>query len=212
MRRYILAGAALAILTALLVGTGILGADAQSTIVLGVALGGVLGLVREGSLGGRLGAFGAGIVLAWVGYILRAAGLPDADSGRAVAALVVLGLCVVVAVVSRGRLPLWALLVGVAGVVGAYEAAYSADPGAVATTSVAAVTSVLLSSAIGFVVTTLLAPAREDAPAGHVATAPTAASTAASTAAPAAQPAAEPDNTYRPMPAPSLFLDPQPEA
>jgi hypothetical protein len=157
MKRYILAGLALAVLTAAVTGLGLLGPDASS-VLLGLALGGALGLVPGGAVAGRAGGFVLGAVLAWAGYLLRAGALPDTASGRAVAAFVVLALCTAAFAISRGRLPLWSLLLGVVGVVGAYEATYAADPSAVTSTSVEVVSSLLLTSAIGLLVGTLVVP------------------------------------------------------
>lgn len=166
MVRNILAGLALATLTAAVLGLTLLGADAQGVVLLGIALGGALGLVPDGSVAGRAGGFVLGAVLAWAGYLLRAGALPDTAAGRAVAAFVVLALCTAAFALSRGRLPLWSSLLGVVGVVGGYEAAYAADPAAVTTTSVEAVSALLLASALGLLVGVLVAPrpVREAAP------------------------------------------------
>ena len=112
MNRHVLAGIFLAVLAALIVLlSGFLGPDVQGVVLLGAALGGALGLVPDRSPAQRVGAFAVGFVAAWIGYLLRAATLPDAPSGRAVAVLVVLLVCLAVAAASRGRLPLWAALV-----------------------------------------------------------------------------------------------------
>ncbi|MBT0994550.1 hypothetical protein KIN34_09655 [Cellulomonas sp. DKR-3] len=167
MKRYILAGLALAVLTAAVTGLTLLGADAQGVVLLGLALGGALGLVPDGSVAGRAGGFVLGAVLAWAGYLLRAGALPDTAAGRAVAAFVVLALCTAAFAVSRGRLPLWSLLLGAVGVVGAYEAVYATDPSAVTSTSVESVSSLLLASALGLLVGVLVGPRPAAAPAAR---------------------------------------------
>ncbi|UJP39586.1 hypothetical protein [Cellulomonas palmilytica] len=159
MKRYVLAGLVLAVLTTVVVGTSLLGADGAPVVLLGAALGGALGLVPDGSVAARAGGFLAGALLAWIGYVLRAAALPDSAAGRAVAALVVLGIGVAVVAATRGRIPAWTPLLGVAAVAGAYERVYAADPSAVASTSVETVTSVLLAAAVGLLATAFLAPA-----------------------------------------------------
>ena len=102
--------------------------ELQGVALLGAALGGTLGLVPDRSPAHRVGGFAVGFVAAWLGYALRAAVLPDATSGRAVAVLLVLLVCLAVAAGTRGRLPLWSTLLGAAAMTGAYEATYTADP------------------------------------------------------------------------------------
>ncbi|WP_188078937.1 hypothetical protein [Actinotalea subterranea] len=164
MTRNVLAGtvlAAVAAATVLL--PGLLGPDVQGVALLGAALGGALGLAPDGSDRpdrsgpGRVGAFALGLGAAWVAYVLRAAVLPDAPSGRAVAVLAVVLVCVAVTAAARGRVPLWATLLGAAAMAGAYEALYTADPSAVLTTSPRAATAVLLTAGAGFLATALLA-------------------------------------------------------
>lgn len=157
MRRHALPGLVLAALAALLVLlSDALGLDVEGVALLGAALGAVVGLVPDRSPAQRVGAFGVGFAAAWVGYLLRAAFLPDAASGRAVAVLVVLLVCLVVAGTTAGRLPLWATLVGAAAMVGSYESAYTLDPSSFVSTSPASATAVLVCAAGGFLATVLL--------------------------------------------------------
>lgn len=224
MRRHILAGLALAVLaTAIVLFSG---PDLQGVTLLGAALGGALGLVPDRSPGARAAAFAVGFLAAWLGYALRAAALPDAAAGRAVAVLVVLAVCLAVAGATRGRLPLWAALLGAAAMAGAYEATYSDDPSAFVASSAATATSILLAAGAGFLATSLLGPVveqdraqeRADALAADDATAPRGAVAepepvgayeAAGTHDPA-RPYAAPD-ARRGMPATRPY-DPQPEA
>jgi hypothetical protein len=159
MRRHILAGIFLAVLTtAIVLLSDAFGLDVQGVALLGAALGGALGLVPDRSPAQRAGAFGVGFVAAWIGYAVRAAVLPDTSGGRAVAVLLVLLLCLAVAAGTRGRLPLWATLLGAAAMAGAYELTYAADPTAFVSSSWSTATSVLLAAGAGFVATSLLGP------------------------------------------------------
>jgi hypothetical protein len=159
MRLHVLSGGALAIAAALAVLVGAsLGLEMEHVALLGLALGAVVGLVPQGRSLHRLLGFATGFALAWVGYLLRAAVLPDSTSGRAVAVLLVVVGCAVVHLLSRGRLPLWASLVGVTALVGAYEETYTAAPSQVAPQSMTAATAVLLAVALGYVVSTLFDP------------------------------------------------------
>lgn len=154
MKRHILAGLVLALLTAAIVLFS--GPELQSVALLGAALGGALGLVPDRSPAQRAGGFAVGFVAAWLGYALRAAALPDAAAGRALAVLVVLALCLAVAGLTRGRLPLWSALLGAAAMAGAYEATYAGDPSSFVTTSATTATSILLAAGAGFLATSLL--------------------------------------------------------
>jgi hypothetical protein len=157
MRAHLAPGAALAVAAGLIVLLGEwLGLDMQAVGLLGAALGGVVGLVPDRSAGSRLAGFAAGFVLAWVGYAVRAAVLPDITAGRALAAFLVIAACLVVALVAAGRVPLWSMLVGVAAMVGSYEEAYSASPSQFLQTSPSAATTVLLAASFGFVASALL--------------------------------------------------------
>jgi hypothetical protein len=137
----------------------------EPVVLLGLALGGVLALVPDRSALLRVAGFAVGLVLAWLGYVLRAAVLPDSAGGRAVAVGVVLALAVAIAAIAADRLPLWSLLLGAAGMAGAYEYPYSAAPPEMATTSVSTVTALLFATAVGFLATGSVAPASEDRPA-----------------------------------------------
>jgi hypothetical protein len=159
MRNNVIAGTLLAVGAALVVGLGSWwGLDLEHVALLGAALGGVIGLVPDRPAWARLTAFGVGFAAAWLGFALRAALLPDAASGRAVAAFVVVLVCLAVSAASLTRLPLWAMLVGAAAIVGAYEQSYTSSPSQFLTESPTAATTVLLAAAIGYLATAFLGP------------------------------------------------------
>lgn len=150
-------GVCLALFGALTIGFGHLsGLDLDQVALLGVALGGVVGLVPDRSVTWRIAGFLAGFGVAWAGYGVRAGMLPDTAAGRAVAVFVVLIVLVAIAVASREHLPLWAMLVGSAGMVGAYEQTYAASPSLFLTDSPTAATTVLLAAALGVTGTMLV--------------------------------------------------------
>lgn len=126
--------------------------------LLGPALGAVVALVPDTTAVRRLAGFLLGVLVALVGYFVRAGFLPDTGTGRAVAVGLVVVLCTVAVVAARGRLPLWAVLLGAAALAGAYELTYAAAPPEIMETSVSTGTSLLLAVAVGFVVASLLLP------------------------------------------------------
>ena len=159
MRRNLLAGLCLAVAAGLLVMIGaVLDLDLESVALFGAALGAVVALVPDRTPLVRLGGFAAGFVAAFIGYVLRAVMLPDTSAGRAVAVVIVLLLCVGVSAAARDRLPLWTLLLGTAGLVGAYEFTYAAAPPELMTSSVDTATALFLSLAVGFFAAGLASP------------------------------------------------------
>jgi hypothetical protein len=200
MKRYLLAGLVLALVTTAVVMFS--SPDLQGVALLGAALGGTLGLVPDRSPAQRVGGFAVGFAAAWLGYALRAAVLPDATAGRAVAVLLVLLVCLAVAAGTRGRLPLWSTLLGTAAMAGAYESTYAADPTAFVGSSTTTATAILVAAGAGFLATALLGPRIvEDREAERE----------------AALPLEEPEPAPAPAPArqvasPTFSFDPQPEA
>jgi len=171
MRRSLIAGLVLAVFAALIIGLGeLFGLDLQHVALMGAALGGVLGLVPHPHALGRLGGFAVGFVLAWIGFALRAALLPDSATGRAVAAFLVVALITVACSVSAGRLPLWSGLLGAAAIVGAYEETYTNAPSQFLKEAPTAATTVLFAVALGYLATSLVAEGlRASAPAATTA-------------------------------------------
>lgn len=161
-------GLVLAVTTALVIGVSdLLGLDLQHVALLGAALGGALALVPHTPDWGRLAGFLIGFLAAWVGYALRAAVLPDAAAGRAVAALLVIALVAVVAAASAGRIPLWSGLIGVAALAGAYEEAYTSAPSQFVVDSMGAATAILLAVAVGYLAASMASLLRGAPPASR---------------------------------------------
>jgi hypothetical protein len=159
-------GLVLAVSAALVIGlSDLLGLDLQPVALLGASLGGALAFVPHTPDWGRLAGFLVGFLAAWVGYALRAAVLPDAAAGRAVAALIVIVLVTVVAAATAGRLPLWSGLIGVAALVGAYEELYTSAPSQFVGDSMGAATAILLAVAVGYLVASLTSLQRGAPPA-----------------------------------------------
>lgn len=160
MRKSLLAGLVIALASAVAVWLGdFFGLELDSIALLGVALGAVVALVPAGSPGLRLVGFLGGIVVTWIGYVIRAALLPDTASGRAVAAFIIVALCTVVVAASLGKISFWSTLLGAGALVGAYESVYAAAPPEVASTSVSTVTTLLLTVGIGYLAASFFAPA-----------------------------------------------------
>jgi len=142
--------------------------ELEAVALLGVAMGAIVALVPDRSAAGRLVGFATGFAAAFIGYLVRAGVLPDSLGGRIITVALILGICVLVAGAAHRFVPLWATLLGAAAVVGAYEYSYTAAPPEVLSTSITTVTSLLMTSAIGFLVAALVLPApREERPASR---------------------------------------------
>jgi hypothetical protein len=161
--RILAAGGLLAVTAALLVDHGDhFGLALTHSALLGLALGSVLGLIPGASPAGRVTGFAVGFVAAWAGYAARAGFLPDIPMGRAIAAFFVIVIVTALAAGTNGWAPLWAGLLGIGAIVGAYETAFTQLPTAFTTESVTAATTTALAVAFGFLATTIasvLAPA-----------------------------------------------------
>ena len=159
MRTTLLTGLALIVggLAVILLGST-LDLELESTALMGAAIGAVVALVPDRTPLMRLVGFLAGFVSAWIAYLVRAAVLPDTTSGRAMAMVLVVVLCVAVAALSFNRVPLWATLLGAAAMAGGYESSFATAPSEVVDTSMTAVTTILLTVGVGFLVAALVGP------------------------------------------------------
>lgn len=159
MRKTLLVGLVLTVASVLVVVVSAwFDLELESVALLGVCAGAVVALVPDRTPFARLGGFAAGFVAAWVGYLLRAAVLPDSTGGRAVAVGLVVLVSVGVAAASLGRIPVWSTLLGAGALAGAYEYTYAAAPPEVTSTSLSSATALLLTAAVGFLATALVAP------------------------------------------------------
>lgn len=167
MRKDLYVGLSLAVAGTLLVLVGNwLDLELSPMALLGVASGAVVALVPDRSAALRLVGFVAGFAISWVGYLMRALLMPDTETGVAVYVGIVLLVAMAAALVAFARLPLWSVLLGVATYAGAYEQIFLDDKPLAATTSVSTATTLLLTTAVGFMAAAWLAPEHE-APEDH---------------------------------------------
>ena len=163
MRRTLSAGLVLALAAVIMtLLSDVLDLGLESVALLGLALGAVVAFVPDATAGRRLAGFLVGFVIALLGYFVRAGFMPDTSAGRAVAVGVVVMVCAGAVALSTGKLPFWAVLLGTAGLSGAYELTYAAAPPEIVDTSVSTGTSLLLAVAVGFVVAGLVSGDRAD--------------------------------------------------
>lgn len=164
MRKMLLVGLVLTVASVLVVLVSpTLDLELEPVVLLGVSVGAAIALVPDHTPMGRLAGFLGGFVAAWIGFLLRAAVLPDSTGGRAVAVALVVVLVVGLSAATLGRAPLWSALLGAGAFAGAYEFTYSAAPPEFASTSLSSATALLLTVAVGFLAASLVAPEGEPA-------------------------------------------------
>lgn len=164
MRKMLLVGLVLTVASVLVVLVSpTLDLELEPVVLLGVSVGAAIALVPDHTPMGRLAGFLGGFVAAWIGFLLRAAVLPDSTGGRAVSVGLVVVLVVGLTAATLGRAPLWSALLGAGAFAGAYEFTYSAAPPEFASTSLSSATSLLLTVAVGFLAAALVAPEGEPA-------------------------------------------------
>lgn len=156
---------------------GVLGQSMQQLGLLAVALGGVLILARARTWWAAPAGLAIGMVVAWVGYGLRALVLPDSAGGRAVAALLVVLVTSGIIALSAERIPLWSGLAGIVAMVAGYERAYTDAPSAFLTESPSAFTTMLVGIGLGFFAATVGEVLLDRSPGGRHAKAPVAVET-----------------------------------
>ncbi len=132
--------------------------ELEATALLGIAAGAVVALVPDTTAGRRLAGFALGVVVTLVGYLARAALLPDSVGGRAVFTALVVLVCVLAAAATLGRLALWSVLLGAATFAGAFEAAYDAAPPRVLQNATDTLTALVVCVAVGVCVGLVAAP------------------------------------------------------
>ncbi len=156
MARVFLFGLAIAVLGALTVAlSAALGINFQYVLV-GLGGGAVLGLIRHGSPVARLGAFLIGLFAGLVFYLLRLAVLPANWAGIAVATMIAVLLLTLVAGLTKDRLPLWAMLLGVMVFSGGYEYNFLTTPWFALSQLPANIAGMLATASIGFLVALLV--------------------------------------------------------
>lgn len=155
MKRTLFAGLLLAVLAAAaaLIGNA-LGLTLGNTL-FGAAIGAVLGLVAYSSPGWRAGAFVVGLVITWIFYAIRAAVLPATSVSTAIAAFFVILIVTGISLATKRKMHLWAMLLGVVAMTGAYEAPFNAAPYLFITQSVSTVGAIFVAVAFGWIAVVL---------------------------------------------------------
>ncbi len=121
--------------------------------LLGISIGGVLGLVGDGTILGRLLGYVIGVAVVLAAYIGRVLVGNSSDLGLLAGAVVIIGALTLMAAVSKNWLPMWAGLLGAVTVIGAYEAAFEEAPQNILSELLPEVSTALVPVALAFLAT-----------------------------------------------------------
>lgn len=155
MKRTFVVGGFLAVFTFLAV---VLGAWAQlglDNVLFATGCGALLGLYQQRSPGMRIGAFFLGFVVGWLGYVLRAAFLPDSFVAEGIAAFIGIAIVTIICGLTRNKLPFWGAMLGLIAITGAYNAAFTAAPYDFVSSSLATTGALLAAAGIGMLAVVL---------------------------------------------------------
>ena len=148
-------------------------------ILFSGGVGTVLGLVKQGGPIVRIVSFLIGFVLSWALFGVQAALLPQLVVSQIIGAVVTIAIITLIAGFTRNKMPFWALLLGAATMVGAYQTEFEDAPQNFLTQSVTSAGGTLIGVALGLIVAAImeLVGADDDepaaTPAAPVAAAPT---------------------------------------
>lgn len=141
---------------ALIVATASYGLGAG--LLVGLAAGAAVGLVPAETGLRKIAGLLTGILVGIAGYALRAGILPDSVAGTLVGVTAVLLVLTLISLASRGRVPLWASLIGLAAIAGSYETLHIIDFAGLFANLPMAAAGTLLAAAVGFTAASLFAP------------------------------------------------------
>ena len=156
LKRVFLFGIACSALAALVIIIGDLLNLHLQNVMLGIGGGAILGLVRTHSPVMRYIACLIGFALGLVFYVIRLAVLPATIWGNLVAVVVTLLLVTTVAALSRERIPMWAMLVGVTMFAGAFDNYFTTTPWLFVSQAIATIAAMLFAVTAGFMVSVLV--------------------------------------------------------
>ena len=153
--KILIGGLLLAVFAALAILFGSWAELDRGSLLFTAGCGAILGLLPTGSPASRIGAFLVGMLVAWIGFAIRAAVLPDNAVAEALAAFGAIAVLTIVAAVSQGRVPVIASLLGLVAMSGGYDAVFASAPYDFIASSIATVGAVLAGAAVGMLAVTI---------------------------------------------------------
>ncbi|MGV1037293.1 MAG: hypothetical protein ACOYD0_09745 [Candidatus Nanopelagicales bacterium] len=156
MARTMLFGVVCAVLAFLVIMTGqVLNLSLQN-VLLSLAVGAALGLVRTNSPVARIGAFLIGFLLGIIFFVLRLAVFPATWLGNAAAVVLIILALTLISALTKDKLPLWAMFLGAAVFAGSYNSYFMTTPWLFESQTVSVAAGSLFAVSAGFFVALLV--------------------------------------------------------
>ncbi len=152
MKKIFVGGLLLAVATALALWVGAALQMPLGGIIFSGGVGTVLGLVKQGGPIARIVSFLIGFVVSWLLFGIQAALLPQVVLSQIIGAVILLAIITLVAGLSGNKMPFWALLLGSATMVGAYQTQFANAPQGFLSQSVSSAGGTLVGVALGLIV------------------------------------------------------------
>ncbi len=167
MKKIFVGGLLLAVVTTVGLWVGAAMQMPLGAILFTGCVGAVLGLVKQGGPIARILSFLIGFVVSWLFFGIQAALLPQVVLSQIIGTVATIAIITLVAGLSRNKMPFWALLLGSATMVGAYQTQFANAPQNFLSESVSSADGALVGVALGLIVAFImeLVGAHHEAPA-----------------------------------------------
>lgn len=149
-------GAVCAALAFLVIMTGqVLNLSLQN-VLLSLAVGAAVGLIRTNSPLARIGAFLVGFFMGIIFFVLRLAVFPSTWLGNAAAVVLIILALTLISALTKDKLPLWAMFLGTAVFAGSYNSYFLTTPWLFQSQTVSVAAGSLFAVSAGFLVALLV--------------------------------------------------------
>ncbi len=152
MKKIFVGGLLLAVVTTVGLWVGAALQMPLGAILFTGCVGAVLGLVKQGGPIARILSFLIGFVVSWLFFGIQAALLPQVVLSQIIGTVATIAIITLVAGLSRNKMPFWALLLGSATMVGAYQTQFANAPQNFLSESVSSADGALIGVALGLIV------------------------------------------------------------
>ena len=156
MKKIFVGGLLLAVFTAIALWIGAALQLPLGAILFSGGVGTVLGLIKQGGPIVRIVSFLIGFVLSWALFGVQAALLPQLVVSQIIGAVVTIAIITLIAGFTSNKMPFWALLLGAATMVGAYQTEFANAPQNFLTESVTSAGGTLIGVALGLIVAAIM--------------------------------------------------------
>lgn len=156
MKRVFLFGIVCAALAALVIVIGNALNFTIQNVMLGIGGGAILGLVRTHSPAMRYIACLIGFALGFAFYAIRLAVLPATIWGNLIAVVVTILLVTLIAGLTKDKIPMWGMFVGVTVFAGAFDQYFTTTPWLFVNQSITTIATMLFAVTAGFLVSVLV--------------------------------------------------------